>query len=132
MVNDPIADLLVRIKNGGLVQKKEVKVPYSRVNEAILKVLSGTGYIEGYQVQEESGFKKLTIRLKYNPKSGHIIRGVKRVSKPGCHIYISSSEIRKVVRGDDRLGIISTSRGIISHRQARQQNLGGELLAIIW
>jgi small subunit ribosomal protein S8 len=132
MINDPIGDLLVRINNGGKVHDAEVTAPHSRVKEAVLKVLSGAGYIDGYQVRENAGRKELTVKLKYDSGSVHAIKGVKRISKPGCHIYISNTDIKKRVRGQDKLGVISTSRGVISHNEAQKQKLGGELLAIVW
>jgi len=132
MVNDPIADLLVRIKNSGLAHKTEVRVPYSRVKEAILNVISGAGFVGEFQISGNNGKKELIVKLKYDANSDHVVREIRRISTPGCRIYIASSEIRKRMRGKNRLGIISTSRGVISNRQALQQNLGGELLAIIW
>ena len=133
MINDPIGDLLVRIKNGGIARKPEVRLPCSRIKETILKILSGTGYIAGYQVQENPGrWKELVVKLKYGSGSTHAIKGIKRVSTPGCHIYISCSEIKRKIRGQDKLGIISTSRGVLSHQEAQKQKLGGEFLAIIW
>ncbi len=134
MVNDPIADLLIRIKNGGIARKKEIRAPYSRIREAILKVLAEAGFIAGFQIQDQNEGKKkeLVIKLKYDADLNHTIKGVKRVSTPGCRIYIRSSEIKKSIRGENRLGIISTSRGVLSHCQALAQNLGGELIAIVW
>lgn len=132
MVNDPIADLLVRIKNGGSVKKTEIRVPCSRMKEAILKILFGAGYVAGYESQEKSGRKELVIRLKYDSRSDHVIKGVKKMSTPGCHIYISNSDINRLIRGRDKLGIISTSKGIVSHHEAKKQGLGGKLLAVIW
>ena len=116
MVTDPIADLLVRIKNGGSVRKSEVRIPYSRVKEAILKVLLENGYITGYDLEEKGFRKNLVVRLKYDSASQHVIKGVKRLSFPGCHLYVSRTGMRKYLRGRNKLGIISTSRGIISHR----------------
>ena len=132
MVNDPIGDLLVRIKNGGSAKKAEIRVPCSRMKEAILKILSGAGYVAGYESREKSGRKELVVKLKYDSRSVHAIKGVKRMSTPGCHIYISSSEINQRIRGRDKLGIISTSHGVISHYEAKKQGLGGKFLAIIW
>ena len=132
MINDPIGDLLVRIKNGGSVKKAEIRVPCSRMKEAILKILSAAGYVAGYELREKSGRKELVVKLKYDSRSVHAIKGVKRMSTPGCHIYISSSEINQRIRGRDKLGIISTSRGVVSHYEAKKQGLGGKFLAIIW
>ncbi len=132
MVNDPIGDLLVRLKNGGSVKKAEINVPCSRMKEAILKILSGAGYVAGYEIQEKSGRKELVVKLKYDSRSVHAIKGIKRMSTPGCHIYISSSEISRRIRGRDKLGIISTSRGVFSHYEAQKQGLGGKFLALIW
>ena len=132
MVTDPIGDLLVRIKNGGNVRKTEVLVPYSRVKEAVLKVILEAGYITGYDLEEKGFRKNLVVRLKYDSASQHVIKGVKRLSFPGCHLYVSRTGMRKYLRGRNKLGIISTSRGIISHRQARKENLGGEFMALLW
>ena len=132
MINDPIGDLLVRIKNGGSAKKAEVRVPCSRMKEAILKILSGAGYVSGYELREKSGRKELVVKLKYDSRSVHAIKGVKRMSTPGCHIYISSSEINRRIRGRDKLGIISTSQGVVSHYEAKKQGLGGKFLALIW
>jgi small subunit ribosomal protein S8 len=132
MVNDPIGDLLVRIKNGGSAKKAEITVPCSRMKEAILKILSGAGYVAGYELREKSGRKELVVKLKYDSRSVHAVKGVKRMSTPGCHIYISSSEINQRIRGRDKLGIISTSRGVVSHYEAKKQGLGGKFLAVIW
>jgi small subunit ribosomal protein S8 len=132
MINDPIGDLLVRIKNGGIAHKKEIKAPSSRMKEDILKILSRSGYIAGYEVWEKNRWKELTVKLKYDARLVHVIKGIKRISTPGCHIYVSNSEIKRKVRGQDKLGILSTSRGVISHIDAQKQKLGGELLAIIW
>ncbi|MBU2494970.1 MAG: 30S ribosomal protein S8 [Candidatus Omnitrophota bacterium] len=132
MVNDPIGDLLVRIKNGGSAKKAEIRVSCSRMKEAILKILSGAGYVAGYELREKSGRKELVVKLKYDSHSVHAIKGVKRMSTPGCHIYISSSEINQRIRGRDKLGIISTSHGVVSHYEAKKQGLGGKFLAIIW
>jgi len=132
MVNDPIGDLLVRIKNGGSAKKAEVMAPYSRMKEAILKILFGTGYVAGYESREVSGRKELVVKLKYDSRSVHVIKGVKRMSTPGCQIYISNSEINQRIRGRDKLGIISTSRGVVSHYEAKKQGLGGKFLALIW
>ncbi|MFH2068136.1 MAG: 30S ribosomal protein S8 [Candidatus Omnitrophota bacterium] len=132
MVNDPIGDLLVRLKNGGSGKKAEIRVPCSRMKEAILKILSGAGYVAGYELRERSGRKELVVKLKYDSHLVHAIKGVKRMSTPGCHIYISSDEINQRIRGRDKLGIISTSRGVVSHYEAKKQGLGGKFLAIIW
>ena len=132
MVNDPIGDLLVRIKNGGIANKAEIRVPSSRMKEAILKIISGAGYVAGYELREKSGRKELVVKLKYDADSVHAIKGVKRMSTPGCHIYITSAEINQRIRGRDKLGIISTSRGVFSHYEARKQGLGGKFLALIW
>ncbi|MCX5642600.1 MAG: 30S ribosomal protein S8 [Candidatus Omnitrophica bacterium] len=132
MVNDPIGDLLIRIKNGGSAKKTEIKVPSSRMKEAILKILSGSGFVSGYELREKSGRKELVVKLKYDANSVHAIKGVKRMSTPGCHIYIASSEINQQIRGRDKLGIISTSRGVVSHYEAKKQGLGGKFLALVW
>ena len=132
MTNDPIADLLIRIKNGGMVKKSEVRAPHSKVGEAILAVMKSAGFIAGFRVEDDAGRKTLAVVLRYDEGGRNVISGVRRVSSPSRHVYIASRDIISHVRGKSKLGIISTSRGIMSHRQAREQNLGGELMGIIW
>ena len=132
MTNDPVADLLVRIKNAGLVKKKDVAIPHSKAKEAVLAVIKNGGYVEGFRVRENLGRKELLVSLRYNDRGKTVISGIRRVSSPSRHVYVTSRDIVKWVRGKNTLGIISTSRGVMSHRRAQEQRLGGELVGIIW
>lgn len=132
MVNDPIADLLIQLKNAGLVKMTRITVSHSRPREAVLSVLRDKGFIAGYDVVEKTGFRELAVTLKYDEAGKNVIRGVKKVSKPSRRIYVACKDIIRWVRGANRVGVISTSRGIMSHDQAIKQNLGGELLSVLW
>ncbi|OGV52959.1 MAG: 30S ribosomal protein S8 [Lentisphaerae bacterium GWF2_52_8] len=129
-IQDPIADMLVRIKNASLVGLPEVKMPNSKQKSAIACVMKDEGYIKDFSVSGEGVKKSLVIQLKY-AKSKSVIEGVKRVSKPSCRIYCGSGEVPKVRNGLGTV-IISTSNGIISGRAAVKQNVGGEVLCYVW
>lgn len=129
MISDPIGDMLTRIKNGYLAKNAVVEVPYSKIKEEIAKILVKEKFLKNYQVRENK-FKKLVLELKYqNGKPA--VEGVKRVSKPGVRIYASADKIPLPKFG---LGItlVSTSKGIMSHKEARKKKLGGEVIGQIW
>lgn len=126
-VNDPIADLLTRIRNANQLYYKEVSVPVSKMKLEIVRILKEEGFIEDYSVQEND----INIKLKYGLKKEKVISGLKRISKPGLRVYAKSSEIPKVLNGLG-IAIISTSNGVMTDKEARRQNLGGEVLAYIW
>lgn len=130
MVNDPVADFIIRLKNAGAVGKEEVVVPYSKLKHAIADKLVDAGFVTGVQKIGKGVKKQLAVSLKYEGGQ-HFIRGVKRVSKPGRRLYISVSEIHPVKFGHGKL-ILSTPAGILTNDEARQQNVGGEQLFIIW
>ena len=125
---DPIADMLTQIRNAQAVKKSEVKLPYSKVKIAIAKILSSEGYIKDIKVEDESKFLKIV--LKYTGDGMPVIQEIKRQSKPGQRIYVKASEIKKILGG---LGtsIVSTSRGIMTGKEARKKKLGGELICEI-
>ncbi len=126
-VNDPIADLLTRIRNANQLHYKEVSVPVSKMKLEIVRILKEEGFIEDYNVQENN----IIIILKYGLRKETVISGLKRISKPGLRVYAKSSEIPKVLNGLG-IAIISTSNGVMTDKEARRQNLGGEVLAYIW
>lgn len=132
MMTDPIADMLTRIRNAVRVERRFVDVPLSQLKRGVAEVLKREGYIWDFQEQEVEGetAKQLRIELKYGPNGERVIQTIKRVSKPGCRVYSKSRDLRPVLNG---LGIciISTSRGVVSDREARQQKLGGEVLCEI-
>jgi small subunit ribosomal protein S8 len=130
MVGDTIGDFIIRLKNAGVVGKKEVPVPYSKLRHAIADKLVAAGYIEGAEMQGKKVQKTLVVTLKYE-NGKHRISGVKRVSKPGRRLYTKVADIHKVKFGQGHM-ILSTPAGILTNEEARTQNVGGEQLFIIW
>ena len=131
-MSDPLADMLTRIRNGVMAHFPTVEVPLSKLKVGVAKVLKQEGYISDYQVVgegEEQGVLK--IELKYGPKNEKVITGIRRISKPGLRQYKKTDRIPKVMSGLG-IAILTTSRGIISDREARSQNVGGELLCEVW
>lgn len=131
MVNDPVGDLIIQLKNAGMVRKKTVSVPYSKMKHAIADVLVGAGFVEGAEKYGKKVKKTLDITLKYDAKGDHVIAGVKRVSKPGRRLYVGVAEIFPVKFGKGKR-ILSTPAGILTGEQAKEKNVGGEELFIIW
>ncbi len=131
LVTDPIADMLTRIRNALIVKHDTVEVPVSNMKLAIADILLNEGYIKGYTVNEEGVEKMMTITLKYGPNRQKVITGLKRISKPGLRIYARKDNIPKVLNGLG-IAIISTSKGIMTDREARKMGVGGEVLAYIW
>ncbi|MGC8560518.1 MAG: 30S ribosomal protein S8 [Phycisphaerae bacterium] len=130
-MTDTIADMLTRIRNAAHARHKTVDVKNSRICEGIAKVLKEEGYIENYHVLDDGTRQGLIrITIKYTIDGHSLIRHVDRVSKPGCRIYRSVKEFPRILNGMG-ISVLSTSRGVLSDRQARQQNIGGELLATI-
>ena len=128
---DPIADMLTRIRNANSSKHKTVDIPASNMKKAIAKILFEEGYIKSFEEINDDVQGVIRITLKYNEKGARVIDGIKRISKPGLRVYASKDELPKVLNG---LGIalISTSRGILTDKEARKEGLGGEVLAYIW
>jgi small subunit ribosomal protein S8 len=131
MMTDPIADMLIRIKNALMARHKTVVVPGSKLKLEIVRILKDEGYIEDYRVVEEKPQIKIEIFLKYDEKKRPVIAGIKRVSKPGRRIYRGYKELPKVLDGMG-IAIISTSQGIMTDHEARKRRLGGEVICEIW
>ena len=133
MMTDPIADMLTRIRNAVRIERPQVDMPLSKVKRGLAEVLKREGYIWDWHEDEEAGTpgKQLTIQLKYGPNGERVIRHIRRVSKPGRRVYRQANGLRPVLNGLG-ISIISTSRGVISDREARQRNLGGEVLCEVW
>lgn len=130
--NDPIADMLTRIRNANTAKHDVVDVPASKMKIAIADILVNEGYIEKYELIDEGSFKDIRIKLKYGAtKNDRILTGLKRISKPGLRIYAGKEDLPKVLGG---LGtaIISTNQGVITDKEARRLGVGGEVLAFIW
>lgn len=128
-VTDPIADMLVRIKNSNQRKAKTVEIPYSKIKETIATILSDEGYISNYRVQGEGVRKVISISLKYKGNQ-RVITGVKRISKPGLRVYAAATEIPTVLSGFGT-AIISTSQGMITDKKARELKTGGEVIAYV-
>ena len=131
LVTDPIADMLTRIRNARIGKHATVDVPVSVMKLAIADILLNEGYIKGYTVGGEGVQKMMTITLKYGANRQKVITGLKRISKPGLRVYARKDNIPKVLNGLG-IAIISTSRGIMTDREARKQGVGGEVLAYVW
>ena len=130
-MTDPIADMLTRIRNAVRIERPNVNVPASKVKRGLAEVLKREGYIWDWNESEEDRFPVIHIDLKYGPNGERVIRHIKRVSKPGRRVYNGATQLRPILNGLG-ISIVSTSRGVISDREARQQNLGGEVLCEVW
>ena len=130
-ITDPIADMLTRIRNANSAKHETVGVPASNMKKAIAEILNEEGYIKGYQIIEDGKQGVIRIALKYGPSKERVISGLKRVSKPGLRIYAGAEELPRVLKGLG-IAIISTSKGVMTDKAARKQNIGGEVLAFVW
>ena len=131
-MSDPIADMLTRIRNANTAKHDTVDVPSSKMKLAIAEILLNEGYIKKYEVVEDGNFKTIRITLKYGvDKNEKIITGIKRISKPGLRVYASREDLPKVLGGLG-IAIISTDKGIITDKEARKLQVGGEVLAFVW
>ena len=132
IMNDPIADMLTRIRNAQIARHDNVTMPASNTKKAIAKILLDEGYIKGYDVIDDGLQGQIKVTLKYvGGKSTPVIAGLKRISKPGLRVYARCEELPKVLGGLG-VAIISTSKGLMTDRAARKENLGGEVLCYIW
>jgi small subunit ribosomal protein S8 len=131
VMTDPIADMLTRIRNANSMRHAKVEMPASRLKSDILSVLKKEGFIQDYQVVADKVQGKIVVTLKYTKTNERVIKGLKRISKPGLRVYTSVNDLPKVLNG---LGIalISTSKGIMTDREARLAQIGGEVLAFVW
>ena len=131
-MSDPIADMLTRIRNANTAKHDTVDVPSSKMKEAIAKILLDEGYIKNYEIIEDGNFKTIRIELKYGKdKNEKIITGIKRISKPGLRVYANAEDMPKVLGGLG-IAIVSTNKGVVTDKEARKMNVGGEVLAFVW
>ena len=130
MVTDPIADMLTRIRNALMARKEEVVIPASRIKKEIARILKEEGFIEDYRIEEDPVQDRIVIKLKYY-KGESVIRGLRRVSKPGRRIYVSKDELPNVLGGLG-IAIISTSRGVMTDKECRKLGIGGEYICDVW
>ena len=132
MTSDPIADMLTRIRNANTAKHDTVDIPASKIKVAIAGILVDEGFIEKYDIIEDGAFKTIRIALKYGAdKNERIISGLKRISKPGLRVYASKEELPRVLGGLG-IAIVSTNKGVMTDKEARKENVGGEVLAFVW
>ena len=130
-ISDTIADMLTRIRNASAAKHDSVDVPASNVKKAIAQILLDEGYITSFQVEEDGKQGVIHITLKYGQNKAQVINGIRRISKPGLRIYTNVEDMPKVMKGLG-IAILSTSKGIMTDKQARKANVGGEVLAYVW
>ncbi len=131
VVTDTIADMLTRIRNANSMGYEEVTVPASKLKVELARILKEEGFINEYKVVSDDVQKNILLTLKYGKKKEKVITGLKRISKPGLRVYVKSDEVPKVLNGLG-IAIISTSKGVMTDKEARKNNLGGEVLAYVW
>ncbi len=131
MVTDPIADMLTRIRNANQMRYKEVEVPASKIKVEIARILKNEGFISDYKIKKGNIQDIIVLYLKYSENKERVITGLKRISKPGLRVYAKAEEIPTVLSGLG-IAIISTSKGLMTDKDARKDSLGGEVLAYIW
>ena len=130
-ITDPIADMLTRIRNAGSARHETVDIPNSKMKKAIAEILLEEGYIKSFQLIEDGKQGIIRIVLKYGENKTSVISGLRRVSKPGLRIYTNCEDMPKVMKGLG-IAIVSTSKGVMTDKQARKENVGGEVLAFVW
>lgn len=130
-ITDPIADLLTRIRNASAAKHDSVEIPASNMKKAICQILVDEGYVKSFSVAEDGKQGMIKVILKYGEGKTPVIQGLRRVSKPGLRIYSNAENMPKVIKGLG-VAIVSTSKGVMTDRQARKENVGGEVLAFIW
>lgn len=131
VMTDPIADMLTRIRNANMVRHESVELPASRMKREIAEILKREGFIRDAEYIEDNKQGILRIFLKYGPNNEKVITGLKRISKPGLRVYAKSTDIPRVLRGLG-IAILSTNKGVMTDKEARQQKVGGEVIAYIW
>jgi small subunit ribosomal protein S8 len=132
-MTDPIADMLTRVRNANTAMHDEVMMPASKKKEALAALLKKEGYIEGFSITENAGRpgSTLTVTMKYSPERARTISGLRRVSKPGLRVYKHAQEVPRVLGGLG-VAVVSTSEGLMTDREARKRNVGGEVLCFVW
>ena len=131
MNSDPISDMLTRIRNANIALHPETTMPSSKLKEEIARILSEEGYIDGWKSEQGSVGQELTVRLRYDGDRKRVLQGIQRVSKPGRRVYAGATDIERV-RGGIGVAIVSTSEGVMTDRDARRRNVGGEVLCKVW
>ena len=130
-MTDPIADMLTRVRNASSVQHDTVDIPASNINKEIARILLEEGYIKGYDVIEDGKQGLIRMQLKYGKNGEKVITGIKKISKPGMRVYADRNNVPKVLNGIG-ISVISTSKGIVTDKQARELGVGGEVICYVW
>ena len=130
-ITDPVADMLTRIRNANCAKHETVDVPASNLKKAIAQILLDEGYIKSFSLQDNGNQGMIHITLKYLAKKQQVISGLRRVSKPGLRVYAGAEELPKVLKGLG-IAIVSTSKGVMTDKKARENHIGGEVLAFVW
>jgi small subunit ribosomal protein S8 len=133
MMTDPLADMLTRIRNANVAMHDDVRMPSSKLKEALATILKSEGYIEDFSVADDPSRpgRVLNVRMKYSPERDRTISGLRRVSKPGLRVYTKADKVPRVLGGLG-VAVLSTSQGLLSDREARKRGLGGEILCFVW
>lgn len=131
MMVDPIGDMLTRLRNAGMARHETVEFPYSKLKAAILDVLKSQGFVRDYEVRQEGTKNFIKVYLRYGPAKRPAITGIRQISKPGLRVYAKKDELPKVLGGLG-VAIISTSRGVMTDKEARALGLGGEVICYVW
>lgn len=131
MTTDPIADMLTRIRNANQALQPQVSMPSSKLKEEIAKILASEGYVDGYKVDDAKVGRELTVNLRYQNDRDRVLQGLRRVSRPGRRVYKGATDLARV-RGGIGVAIVSTSDGLLTDREARRRNVGGEVLCEVW
>ncbi len=130
-MTDPIADMLTRIRNASSAHHDSVDMPFSKIKQSIAEILAREGYIGGFEIVKGASYDSLKMSLKYGPDREQLINGIKRISKPGLRVYTKNTDIPKVLGGLG-MAIISTSQGVLTDQEAREKDVGGEVIAYVW
>lgn len=131
VLTDPIADMLTRIRNANMAEKKVVQMPHSKMKSEIARILKAEGFIKDYTVENDAGKSVLNVFLKYTVDREPVIQGLRRISKPSCRKYVNAEEVPRVLGGIG-MAIMSTSSGVVTDNEAREKHVGGEVLCYIW
>lgn len=133
MMTDPVADMLTRIRNANVAMHDDVAMPSSKLKEALARILQREGYIDGFDIADDSARpgRTLTVKMKYTPDRKRTISGIKRVSKPGLRVYTQADKLPRVLGGLG-VAIVSTNQGLLTDREARERKVGGEVLCHVW
>lgn len=131
VLTDPIADMLTRVRNANMAEKKDVQMPHSKMKSEIARLLKSEGFIKDYTMENEDGKSVLKIFLKYTVEREPVIQGLRRISKSSCRKYVAADEVPRVLGGIG-IAVLSTSSGLMTDNEARKQNVGGEVLCYVW